>query len=373
MLSSCITLTLTVLLGSTTSIDSLDARLEQTRIRLSELEQQEAEVETLLIAIHEELETARQLYGELSRQETELSLSLEAVGSSAGRTDSLCEVLRESLQGYLVYTYSHRRLTGLEALFGEGGLSEALQREVYMDYLAHRAVEEYRRLRSSTDSLGRQMDSLSVLQQRVTVLRDRMMEIGGRIYLEEARQASLRSQIQTEIAAAAESASALESERQRLSRFVDDLRIESGAPQLPMVSGAPDSYFELNRGRVGWPASGSLVRRYGVEVHPVYGTETVCDGVWISTTASAPVVAVNEGSVLYASRFLSMGQMVIIDHRDGFYTIYGYMASTSVNEGQAVETGQEVGRAGTLPGGQAGVHFEIRTGGHPVNPESYLE
>ena len=358
---------------SSASIDSLDARLAATRIRIAELEEQEAEVEDLLVAIHEELEAARELYHELSRQETELSLSVESVQGAASRSDSAGTRLRENLESYVVYIYSHRHMTGPEAIFGPGGLATVLRREAYLDYLARQAANEYSRLSVSTDSLFRYRDSLAVLHQRVTLLRERMEEVGERIYLEEARQAELRADLQDEIAAAQDSASALEAERQRLTILVDNLRSSTSHAGPVLPTGSPDSYFERNRGMIQWPAYGSVTRGFGVEVHPVYGTETFSDGICISTAASEGVSAVHGGSVLYSSEFLSMGQMVVLDHGDGFYTVYGYMSSTAVSAGEQVSESQRVGTSGTLPDGSAGVYFEIRSGGQPVDPRFYLE
>ncbi|MBN1434576.1 peptidoglycan DD-metalloendopeptidase family protein [Candidatus Fermentibacterales bacterium] len=366
-------LLLPLLLPSASAVDSLDARLAGTRERLAELEAQQAEVVELLLAMHEELETARELYRELSRQEAEISLSIEAVEGTAGRTDSTRGDLEESLRAYLLYIYSHRRSTGFETLFGSGGIGAMVRREAYLDHLARQAANEYSRLSRSTDSLGHFRDSLAVLHQRVAVLQERMIEVGESIYLEEARQAALRSEIETEIEAARDSALALEAERQRLGALVANLQSGSGhvAPLGPV--GSPDSYFEQNRGSIEWPVSGSVTRHFGIVVHPVYGTETVNDGVCISSQASEPVRAVRGGTVLYADRFASYEQMVIIDHGDGFFTVYGYMSDNSVAVGDEIGSGQEIGTTGRLPGGSAGVYFEIRNGGQPVDPEWYLE
>lgn len=355
------------------AIDSLDARLQATRAHIADLEEREVAVEELLLAIHDELEAARELYRELSRQETELSLSLEAVEGAAGRSDSAGVELRESLEAYILYIYSHRRMTAPQAVFGARGLAAVLRRQVYLDYLADRAAAEYAMLSENTDSLFRYRDSLAVLRQRVILLRERMVEVGERIYLEEARQASLRADLQDEIAAAQDSAAALEAERRRLAGLVADLRTASTQATPVLPTGSPDSYFERNRGTVRWPARGSVTRNFGVEVHPVYGTETMSDGICISTAAQDPVTAVHDGSVLYSSEFPGMGKMVIIDHGDGFYTVYGYLSSTNVNAGDEVTGGQQIGVTGSLPSGSAGVHFEIRSGGEPVDPRFYLE
>lgn len=366
--------TLMILLVST-SVDSLDTRLANIRIRLEELEVQEAETEDFLLVIHDELRTARALYLEYTRQESSLDLLMEDVENRAGWTDSARVELRENIAAYVIYIYSHRKLLGPEMLFGCGGLTRVLRREAYLSFIAAEAARECKRLDESTDSLNRYSDSITVLHQRITLLRENMSQVQARIHLEEARQAVLRLQIQEDIVAAQESSAVLEAERRRLASLVENLRSSSSSPSvLSSFLPATNSYFDRNRGSVSWPVhSGQISRNFGIEVHPLYGTETISDGICITTIPGSEITSVRQGKVLHAGEFLSMGQMVIIDHLDGFYTVYGYMNELEVSADQNITTGQRLGISGGLPGGGNGVYFEIRCGGQPIDPTIYLE
>ena len=76
---------------------------------------------------------------------------------------------------------------------------------------------------------------------------------------------------------------------------------------------------------------------------------------------------------MFASEYLSMGYMVVLDHQDGYYTIYGYLGQVMVSVGDALNPGSALGRSGSVPGGRPGYYFEIRRGGEPLNPEEYLQ
>ncbi|MCK4806804.1 MAG: peptidoglycan DD-metalloendopeptidase family protein, partial [Candidatus Aegiribacteria sp.] len=227
----------------------------------------------------------------------------------------------------------------------------------------------------SQDSLGSFRDSLEVLLVNVQQLRQQMAEIQEGIYEEEARQASMRNQIMGRIAAAEESLAVLEDRRISRAEFVTQLstRLSPVSEGAPLTEPDMNSYIERQRGNVSWPADGQVVRGFGIETHQRYGTQTTSDGITVVTPPSQSVCASASGVVMYAGEFLSMGQMVVLDHQDGYYTIYGYLGQLMVSLGDEISADSQLGRTGSVPGGQPGYYFEIRRGGEPVNPVEYLK
>lgn len=105
----------------------------------------------------------------------------------------------------------------------------------------------------------------------------------------------------------------------------------------------------------------------------MYGTETVCDGVSIATAPDESVRALAGGAVVFSREFMSMGRMVVLDHQDGWFTIYGHLGDLSVARGDSVSQGTIVGTVGPLPGGRPGYYIEMRRGAEPVDPTQFLE
>lgn len=368
-------LMLFAVLISAGSLDSLDACMRETQDQIARLEVDEAAVSILLDAIHEHILTSRSYYNELALEEAFILRQLSRISHVFTAEDSLREALVESLSSYMLYLYSHRNLGGIGSFFVDGGFSRMLHRQAYVDYLASKAAGEVFMLSMSKDSLGSFRDSLEILLVNVQQLRQQMEDIQEGIYQEEARQVSMRNQIMGRIDAAEESLAVLEDRRISRAAFVTQLSVRSS----PVSSGAPlpepdmNSYIEQQRGSVSWPADGQVVRGFGIETHQRYGTQTVSDGITVVTPPSLGVCASAPGVVLYASEFLSMGQMVVLDHQDGYYTVYGYLGQLMVSPGDELNTGSQLGRTGSVPGGQPGYYFEIRRGGEPVNPMEYLK
>ncbi len=365
-----------LLLSLTASVplDSLDARLQDAQLHLEELEEQEAAVAEVLDAVRDHLDAAREYYNGLAVEEAMVLQQLSSVSESFSGTDSTRDALVESLSSYLTYVYAHRNLGGAGLFFVEGGFRRMMRRQAYMDYLASRAASEVFMLSLSRDSLSTCRDSLETLLLDIQELRDQMDDLQESIMEEEVRQAQMLSQLEDSIAAAAESLDALEARRQSRSEFVTQLSQTVAASQgADFVEPSDESWLEVNRGSVPWPADGQVVGTFGPQVNPVYGTEIASDGVTVATAPGADVLSCGAGTVLYAREFMDMGPMVILDHRDGYYTTYGHLAGLSVSTGDEVDAGQRLGSAGPLPDGRPGYYLEVRQGGTPVDPLSYLE
>jgi septal ring factor EnvC (AmiA/AmiB activator) len=126
------------------------------------------------------------------------------------------------------------------------------------------------------------------------------------------------------------------------------------------------------RGGLEWPSAGRVTGRFG-EGSTRVGGSTVRNGIEIAATEGSPVTAVHNGTVAYAEAFSGFGNVVIVDHGRETYSLYGYLASTSVERGQAVEAGTEVGRVGSAPAGPPALYFEIRVDGRSVDPVQWLK
>ena len=362
-------------LVSVSSLDSLDACVQETQEQIALLEEEGATVSTILDAIHQHILTSRSYYNELALKEAEILQQLSRISSVFTSEDLLREALVESLSSYMIYLYSHRNLGGIGSFFVEGGFSRMLHRQAYVDYLASKAAGEVFLLSISQDSLGSFCDSLEVLLVNVQQLRHQMEETQERIYAEEARQVSMRNQIMGRIAAAEESLAVLEDRRISRAEFVTQLSARSSpvSASIPFTESGMSSYIEQQRGSVRWPAAGEVIRGFGIQTNQRYGTQTVSDGITVVTPPSQDVCASAPGVVMWANEFLSMGQMVVLDHQDGYYTVYGYLEQIMVSIGDEMNVGSQLARAGAVPGGQPGYYFEIRRGGEPVNPVDYLE
>ncbi|MCL2389452.1 MAG: peptidoglycan DD-metalloendopeptidase family protein [Elusimicrobia bacterium] len=126
----------------------------------------------------------------------------------------------------------------------------------------------------------------------------------------------------------------------------------------------------IARNSLPWPVDGTITTRFGRSRHPQLDTYVISNGIRIRSAEGAVVNAVADGTVLFAGQFRAYGRMVIVDHGNGFFSIYGQLASISVRENQTIARGATIGRLGR---GDANVlYFEVRENQAPVNPTLWL-
>lgn len=137
------------------------------------------------------------------------------------------------------------------------------------------------------------------------------------------------------------------------------------ATRAPIVTSAP----ALQVGGVGWPLSGSLVASYGGTMPDGRASQ----GLLIAANAGAPVKAVADGTVVYAEWMTGYGLLLIIDHGNGYMSLYAHNDALLKDVGAAVKRGDGVATVGSSGGhGRPALYFELRRNGQPVNPKTWL-
>lgn len=134
----------------------------------------------------------------------------------------------------------------------------------------------------------------------------------------------------------------------------------------PAVASAPAPKV----GGLGWPLSGNLLARYGGKL-PDGGTSS---GVLIGAPAGSTVTAVADGTVVFSDWMTGYGMILIVDHGNGYMSLYAHNDTLLKDAGARVSRGDAVAKVGNSGGqGVTALYFELRRGGQPVNPDSWLQ
>jgi septal ring factor EnvC (AmiA/AmiB activator) len=210
-----------------------------------------------------------------------------------------------------------------------------------------------------------------------------LIETGERIRSDEARLNSLRAE-QQELLASVEEArdqrkqALAEREKQiartdkRLATLREDVaQLEELTRKLAEVAPPPvpaSIPFKSRKGKLPWPVAGRMVERFGESRKG----NVKLEGIVIESREGENVRAVHSGVVIFADWLRGYGLMLIVDHGDGYMTLYGYNQSLLKKVGDSVEAGEVVSLAGVSGGRRnAAVYFAIRKGSAPVNPLSW--
>ena len=143
----------------------------------------------------------------------------------------------------------------------------------------------------------------------------------------------------------------------------EDMNIR--APSYVRISNA--NSFSRMQGRLKKPVSGTLAGLFGQD----RGDGEVWKGVFYQTTPST-VSSIAGGTVTYADELEGFGKVIVIDHGDGYISIYSGLSEIEVAKGYAVAAGSRLGVSGTLPSGMEGLYLEVRYNGQAMNSLSWI-
>jgi septal ring factor EnvC (AmiA/AmiB activator) len=324
---------------------------------------------------------ARTLVGDLRTLEIERDLQIErATQAQAAVTEAQAAVQQTTerlaaleqeriaqlpdLKAQLVDVYKRGRAGYARLLFGASGVREfgrATRAVAALVRINEQRVVEHRR-------------TLEAMQQEQAALQAKLRDLqAGESRARQARAAAERAlaarsaliaQIDARRDLNAQFAGELQLAAERLQRQVANLAADQ--PVLPVV--VPIAPF---RGALDWPVAGRVTGAFG-QPSGRFGASTARNGIEIAAPEGTPVQAVHSGTVSYADAFAGFGTLVILDHGANNYSLYGYLGSASVTQGEAVESGAELGRVGSAPGGPPTLYFEIRIDGPSVDPVQWL-
>jgi septal ring factor EnvC (AmiA/AmiB activator) len=172
--------------------------------------------------------------------------------------------------------------------------------------------------------------------------------------------ASLEAQSHTR----AQNLERLRSQQAGLEQLLRELR--TAMERFPLEGN--DAFARL-RGKLAWPVTGRLVARFG----DARAGGVRWDGVLVATERGAPVKAVCQGRVIYADWLPGLGLLTIVDHGDGYLSLYGHNERLYKAAGEPVAAGEPIAAAGDSGGSsRPELYFEIRKGGKPVDPRPWF-
>lgn len=153
----------------------------------------------------------------------------------------------------------------------------------------------------------------------------------------------------------------------------DAAALENLINQLTVGKGKQPSSYQFTTKKIGWPVRGKIIRNYGQETREG-GTSVISNGIDIAVPEGTNVQAVDDGEVVFADRYGGQGRLIIIDHKNGFFSVYAYNSELVAGKGTKVKKGQVIAKSGmTGSASQPSLHFELRKDGAAVNPLAYLE
>jgi septal ring factor EnvC (AmiA/AmiB activator) len=297
--------------------------------------------------------------------------ALAAAGDEEVRAAARLDAALAELRPRLAARARMGRLGGLRVLLASGSISELARRRYALDRILERDAGLLREARANREALAaarrtQEAEALR-LEELAAEAERRRAEAGEKAAAQRAILAAVRGERALHERAAAEAAA----QERKLAGLLAAL-----TPAPPAVAArAPAALqgFSALRGRLPRPVAGAVVAGFGRVVDPRFNTVTTHPGVDLRAAPGTPVRAVATGRVVHAGWFRGYGNLVILDHGEGYHTLVAHLGSMSTAVGEDVAPGTLLGSAGdgAALGGE-GIYFEIRERQRPVDPAGWL-
>ncbi|AXK73005.1 peptidase M23 [Lysobacter sp. TY2-98] len=211
---------------------------------------------------------------------------------------------------------------------------------------------KYKDRAAREQALGRDAKSLESLLQKLRIAAAKAREQQRRLAEQRAREAAAAAKADAEAARIAKAEG-----RPAPPKHVVRPPVQVATAPSPQVGG------------LGWPLSGALLAGYGGTMPD--GRRS--DGLLIAANTGTAVRAVADGTVVYADWMTGYGQLLIIDHGNGYMSLYAHNDALLKDTGTTVHRGDGIATVGTSGGqGRPSLYFELRRNGQPVDPGVWL-
>ena len=376
-----------------------ERRLQVVRSELKQVAAERRKLENQRGDVSRKLRDADQQVGGVQRSLQQTQATLQRDGATLQQLQAERSRLTGDMQGKkteLARLLRAAQFAGSEAplktMLAQDRIAEAERALTYQGYLQRGQV---RRIRVLSAELQR-IDTLEreIVERRDALDRERRKQAGQLLALQEARnqRAGLLAGIDQQYQDRAGREKALGRDAKALQDLLARLRAAAAkaareaarakaeASRQQATPGKPSSRPPTRRtavasapalrvGGLGWPVAGSLLASFGGRLPD--GRRS--DGVLIGAAAGTTVKAVADGTVVYADWMTGYGNILIIDHGNGYMSLYAHNDGLLKDAGDAVKRGDSVASVGTSGGQDSpALYFELRRNGSPVNPAGWL-
>ena len=374
-------------------LKDIQGRIESLRKDLAKNEESKASVADQLKDAESAISAANRKLRQLGENRQALQEEIAQLEQQSATLGQQIEAQQKHLSGLLYRHFLHGDSDSLQLVLSGEDPNRIAQDQYFLTQLS----------KAKAQMLGKLRDALAEKKRLAEVRKDKADQLAAIEKQQQESRAALQAKQKEKQAVLARIADKIKSQRkeidtlkaneQRLSRLIDTLAkaaaqaaskprsVERPSQETPRDSKAkagpalrndstPDSSFSGVfaglKGKLKLPVRGDVTGRFGT---PRAEGGTTWKGLFIRTAEGSEVKAIAPGKVVFSDWLRGFGNLLIVDHGDGYLSIYGNNQSLFKETGQTVKSGETIAAAGNSGGqGESGLYFELRHQGQPFDP-----
>ena len=272
---------------------------------------------------------------------------------------------RVALAGQLRAAYLIGQEEPLKLLLNQKDPARAGRMFIYYSYFGRARAQEIHSIEDNVARLDQLDTDLATEDAKLAELEKQQRAQLSEVEQARAHRTVVLANLEQESHTRAQNLEKLRSQQAGLEKLLRELR--EAMEKYPVEGN--DAFAHL-RGKLAWPVNGRVIARFG----ETRAGGVKWDGVLVATERGAPVKAIYQGRIIYADWLPGLGLLTIVDHGDGYMSLYGHNERLYKAVGERVAAGDAIASAGDSGGSnRPELYFEIRKGGKPVDPRPWFK
>ncbi|WP_404364839.1 murein hydrolase activator EnvC family protein [Marinobacter sp.] len=359
--------------GSEGEPEATPAQLKALKQQISRIDQWLRQAEKDRSSLERELVQTDQAINRLTRERRELEAEsreqaarLEKLRERESGLTRELDSQRASLRLQIRQAWMAGDAPAIKVLLNEIDPQKITRTMTYYEYLSQDAVNRLREFNATLAELKETRNKVLASRTRIASLQEDVNARQQQLEEKKQQRRQTLAVLKTDIGERQSERASLREDRARLESLLKE--VEEAIASIP----APNETrpFKALRAKLPWPARGKVTRRFGDSLAQ---GKLSHNGLLITTQGETDVTAVHYGRVVFSNWLRGFGLMTIVDHGDGYMSLYGNNSSLLTSPGDWVKAGETIAVTGQSGGNdKPGVYFEIRYGGKPQNPQKWL-
>jgi septal ring factor EnvC (AmiA/AmiB activator) len=345
-------------------LQAVRAEIERVTREVSQSQVERDRVSRELKSAELSVGEARDAWLEVRRQRAEGAARRTQLATEQHAREKELADNRAALAGQMRAAYQIGRQEPLKLLLNQKDPALAGRMFAYYSYFGRARAGQIKLIEDDVQRIAELGTELAAEDAKLADLESRQKAQLATLESARERRTQVLATLEAQSHSRAQNLERLRSEQAGLEKLLRELR--TAMARFPVEGN--DAFTRL-RGRLSWPVTGQLVARFG----DARAGGVRWDGVLVATERGTPVKAVCAGRVIYADWLPGLGLLAIVDHGDGYLSLYGHNDKLFKAVGEEVAAGDTLAAAGDSGGSsRPEVYFEIRKGGKPVDPRPWF-
>ncbi len=339
----------------------INKQVTETKNEMKSLEAQTKNITKEIADLDKKIDSASIELDQVEKEIENLEILIDTTLDELDKANDNLEEKQEVFSKRLRVMYKTGNVGYLEVLLSSADIKDFLTRSDMLKSIAKHDTDLIKFMKDQRDTIELKKAELEMQKKSVELSKSKL-EVRKRDFEKVSREKE--SYIVK-----------LEQDLKAYEAQIDKLNEESKVVEAEIIKRTKNT-GPYEGGQMTWPAPGNnnISSPFGYRIHPILKTKKLHTGIDIPAATGSKIVAGAAGTVIYSGSLGGYGKTIMLDHGGGIVTLYAHNSSLLVNEGQVVQRGEQVAKAGST-GLSTGphCHFEVRKDGAYIDPMPYLK